>query len=102
MMKRECTYHLSDDRLDRVVFIATKIGYGNVIQEKVYLNTERGNYWRQITDTGVLIVRSEDKKTIITMWLANINQATEIYNGRRLPQYLYNRIMKNRQYQKFM
>ena len=101
-LRRNATFHLSEDRLDRVVFIATEIGYGNVIKEKLYHDETRGTFWRQLTDTGVLIVRTEDKNKVITLWLANINQATETYNGARLPQYVYNRILKNRKYEKMM
>lgn len=101
-IKRNSTFHMSEDRFDRVVFIATQVGYGEVVREKFFHTEDRGDYWRQITSTGVLIVRSADKSTVITVWLANVGQAKEVFNGAMLPQYLFNRIMKNRQFAKFM
>lgn len=98
MMERNVTYHMSEDRLERAAFIATQIGYGNVVREKFYSTADRGDYWRQITDTGVLIVRSADKRIVITLWIANVNQASDIFNGEKLPPCLYKKIVKNRQF----
>ena len=101
-LQRNISFHISEDRLDRAVFIATKIGYGNVVHEKFYVTEDRGCYWRQVTDTGVLFVLNEDKTRLITLWLAKVNQAVEVFDGAKLPQYLYKKIMKNQQYQQFM
>jgi hypothetical protein len=91
------TAHAQYDRPDRFCEIIDILGdYGIVVKERFFKDTpENGSFWRQITDKGVIIVWSEDRTKVVTGWIANASQAMEIYNSRRLPQYLYNRIMSH-------
>lgn len=89
-IKGKATKHIIEDRLDRLTLIATTIGFGQVMKEK---QMEYGI--RQITDTGVLVVRSDDRQTIITLWMANMTQAKEIY-GDNIPVELRRAIKSNR------
>lgn len=98
MMERNMSYHLMDDRAKRTEFIIDNIGFGEVVKEKFYMDEKNGKYWRQLTDTGILIVLNEEHKIIVTMWIATMKQATDIFDGRRLPNYLYKKVMKNQQY----
>lgn len=98
MVERNMTTHARYDRFDRLSQIIDLFGdLGEVVNEKFFRDTPiNGSYWRQITDKGVIIVLSADRRHIVTGWLATVHQVTEIYDGRRLPQYLYNRIQKNK------
>ena len=86
------TYHASEERLDRITAIAMTVGFGQVIKER---QMGEGK-WYQITDTGVLIVRTPDKHSIITMWTAKMKQVAEIYGDERVPETLKNRMRANR------
>ena len=85
------TKHASEDRLDRITLIAMTIGFGKVLRERMI-----DDKWYQITDTGVEIVRNENKDTIITMWVANKNQVQKIYGEDPLPNRLLNTIKTNK------
>jgi hypothetical protein len=87
--------HAKEDRLDRLVYIATTIGFGNVIFEK-----HCGDKRECITDTGVLLVKAANEELLITAYILAIDKATAVYasimgEGKRLPQSLYNTIKKN-------
>ena len=86
------SHHLRADRLDRVVYIATTIGYGNVVFERHSPNTPTVSC---LTDTGVLIVKDEEGM-IITMYIAEYKQANYVTHN-NTPQWLSNVIKKNLQ-----
>ena len=66
----EMTYHVAVQRANRVQHIVEEIGIGQVIREQY-----RGRGLGQagcyvcITDTGITIVKSEDKLNVITMYV---------------------------------
>ena len=86
--------HVQEDRLDRMVYIATTIGFGEVIFERV--NNDRREC---ITDTGVFMVRSIVGDILITAYIIGIDKATAIFcrtcGDKRMPSYLYETIRKN-------
>lgn len=94
-MERNCSRHLSEDRLDRAVFIATTIGYGEVVREMVVDHPQGGLSIRQLTDTGIIIVRSLDRKIVVTMWVASYGQAQRIYGDSPMPVGLKKKIKTN-------
>ena len=86
------SHHLRADRLDRVAYIATTIGYGNIVFERHSLSTPTISC---LTDTGVLIVKDEEGM-IITMYIAEYKQANYVTHN-NTPQWLSNVIKKNLQ-----
>lgn len=85
------TRHASEDRLDRITAIALTIGFGKVIKER-----QRDGKWYQITDTGVLVVRTPDKESIITIWAATQRQVADIYGEETIPGTLRYKMKANR------
>lgn len=85
------TRHASEDRLDRITAIAMTIGFGQVIKER-----QREDKWYQITNTGVMVVRNETKKKVITMWAANMKQISDVYEKENIPQSIKNTVKANR------
>ena len=86
------SHHLRADRLDRVAYIATTIGYGNIVFERHSPSTPTVSC---LTDTGVLIVKDEEGM-IITMYIAEYKQANYVTHN-NTPQWLSNVIKKNLQ-----
>ena len=86
------SHHLRADRLDRVAYIATTIGYGNIVFERHSSSTPTVSC---LTDTGVLIVKDEEGM-IITMYIAEYKQANYVTHN-NTPQWLSNVIKKNLQ-----
>ena len=70
--------HALNERADRIAYIATTIGFGEVIARKV-VEDERGKAIRLLTDTGVIIVTDIHEKYILTMWIANPTQVKDFY-----------------------
>lgn len=70
--------HALNERADRIAYIATTIGFGEVIARKEVVD-ERGKAIRLLTDTGVIIVTDIHEKYILTMWIANPTQVKDFY-----------------------
>lgn len=87
--------HLSNDRAERVAYIGTTVGFGDI--KYVFPIGER---YEAITNTGVLIILAADKATIVTMYLMNINKARAIFtanNFESIPPTIKKIIVKNMQ-----
>ena len=97
MMPRNCSYHISEDRLDRATYIMTTIGIGNIIKE-VHAVDEKGRpSWQCLTDTGVILVLNEQKTIAITLYIATQPKVSAMYQG-KTPSWIIARVRKNRQY----
>ena len=83
MEKINPTKHLLEDRMDRVVFIATTIGFGEVVDEFIVEDKKRGQRCECVTSTGVIIVKGMDRKTVITMFIGTVKQLAWLYHGER-------------------
>ncbi len=98
MTKQEISQHIIQDRLERMVLIATTIGYGNVIKEFV-TQGKYGKVRQCITDTGVVIIKEMFTEKVITVYAIRINRAIALYRteapNERIPQKLYTAIINN-------
>lgn len=85
--------HCTEDRLDRLVKIATTIGFGKVI-----LTCEVNGGRECLTDTGVLLVKDLYEEFLITAYVINIKRLTAMYASHgytRIPSGIYNTVCKN-------
>lgn len=92
--------HASAERLERFMYIVMEVGIG---EEIASVPTESGK--REIlTDTGVLLVLSNDN-LVITAYVANFDKIFSIWqsahgDNARMPTWLYERFTRNeRHYQ---
>ena len=95
-MATKVTLHFRDERADRATYIAQTIGFGDIIHsvECYHFNTYQ---IRQLTETGVMIIRSPSNE-IITMFIAKPDQVKSYYmmnNLGRVPQWLATKVKKN-------
>lgn len=94
------SYHCEVERAERVKNIIEKIGLGQIVKESYKLplnpsNNQRGKYVC-ITDTGITIIKSEDKQTIITMYVTTYRELVAIYHGQKnIPKYLQKKVDRN-------
>jgi hypothetical protein len=88
------TKHLLEDRADRVVFIATTIGFGEILEE-FYIEDNHGRHYEYVTSTGVIIVKGLDRKTVVTMFIGRMNQIKRLYGDKEIPQSLKVVIKRN-------
>ena len=70
--------HALNERADRIVYIATTIGFGEIIARKLVVD-ERGKAMRLLTDTGVIIVTDPHEECFLTMWIADPTQVKDFY-----------------------
>lgn len=93
----EMTYHAAVQRAERVKNIVDRIGLGQIVKEKYirYDLAQAGKYIC-ITDTGITIIKSEDKLKVITMYVTTQNELVRVYGGRnKVPTFLRKRVDHN-------
>lgn len=94
-MKNNMTKHAQVDRFDRLSKIVETVGFGNdyctITQDDGALKT--------LTTTGIVIVRNEITKKVITAYPATLNQARAIIvkktGNETLPHSLFKAVMAN-------
>ena len=97
MLKRNITYHISEERVDRACYIMQTIGIGEVIKEVRCVQEDGRISWQCLTNTGVILVLSEDKKICITLYIASQPKVSAMYQG-KTPSWVINMVRKNRKY----
>lgn len=101
-MKLEITKHARNDRLDRIMYIAQNVGWGKIVVE--YPDTER-DVRICLTDTGVIIVKSMDVERLVTAYVGTVNEIKWLYVNvgyNRIPDFMYNKAVKNKKHLPFM
>lgn len=99
MLKRNISYHISEDRLDRACFIMQTIGIGDIIKEQRGVDSQGRVYWRCFTNTGVMLIMNADKSRAITLYIASQEQVSSIYQG-KTPSWVFALVKKNIRYAK--
>ena len=75
-MKIEFSNHCIEERTERVYEISSTIGFGEIMQ---YF--QGAHEVKAITDTGVLLIMTPNKKKIITLYVVTMAQAKKIFKG---------------------
>lgn len=96
------TNHIINDRMERIVYIAKKVGWGETIV--TYTDTTR-QVKICLTSTGVILIKNASIDRLVTAYVANIDDVKWIYTVmgyERIPERVYNKTMKNRKHLRFM
>ena len=99
MLKRNISYHISEDRLDRACYIMQTIGIGDIIKEQRGIDEQGRVYWRCFTNTGVMLIMNADKSRVVTLYIAEQKQVSSIYQG-NTPSWVFALVRKNMKYAK--
>lgn len=100
MINAKLSYHMIADRSDRAVYIQLNMGIGERIIKEVRQVDEKGKIsWQCLTDTGVLVALSEDKKVLITMYIATQPKVSAMYQG-NTPSWVLRMVKKNKHHAK--
>ena len=96
-MNETMTYHVAVQRADRVKHIVDDIGIGQVVKEKyVRFSLEQAGRWICLTDTGITIVKTEDKQKIITMYVTTQRELVAVFGGtKKVPPFLKKKVDHN-------
>lgn len=93
----EMTYHVQVERAERVKHIVEDIGIGQIVKEK-YVGYGIGQAGRYIciTDTGITIIKTEDKLKVITMYVTTQRELVSVYGGqKKVPTFLRKKVDHN-------
>lgn len=99
MIKRNISYHISEDRLDRACYIMQTVGLGEIIKEQMGVDEQGRTYWRCFTNTGVMLIMNADKSRVVTLYIAEQKQVSSIYQG-KTPSWVFALVRKNMKYAK--
>lgn len=76
----QLSYHAMVERKDRIEQIEKTISFGTPIVE---MEDTSNNTMKVLTSTGVIVIWSLNNKSIVTMFVASVNQALSFYNRKR-------------------
>lgn len=93
----EMSYHVQVERKERVQHIIDEIGLGQIVKEKyVRFSLEQAGRWVCLTDTGITIVKAEDKQKVITMYVTTQRELVSVFGGtKKVPAYLRKKVDYN-------
>ena len=93
----EMSYHVQVERKERVQHIIDEIGLGQIVKEKyVRFSLEQAGRWVCLTDTGITIVKTEDKQKVITMYVTTQRELVSVFGGaKKVPAYLRKKVDYN-------
>jgi hypothetical protein len=96
-MNEQMSYHVAVQRADRVKHIIEDIGIGQVVKEKyVRFSLEQAGRWVCITDTGITIVKDEQREKIITMYVTTQRELVSVFGGtKKVPTFLKKKVDHN-------
>ena len=101
MIKIEFSEHAAQGREERMVQIATTIGFGEVFATFPRRN-QHGVTIHCITDTGVLIIKNVTQTKVITMFPLNEAKLRKYYQDQKIPYWLLKVVRNNYQKRKFL
>lgn len=96
MKKVKFSNHAFLDREERIVWIATEVGFGEVI-DTIKIYDETRSYRRvELTETGVAIIKAVSEEFVITMFLPTSRQLVKWYGSKEaVPLRLLNASKRN-------
>lgn len=82
MKKVEFSSHALFDREERIVWIATEVGFGEVVDTITIYDEGRNHRRVELTETGVAVIKAIDKEFVITMYLPTPRQLINWYGSK--------------------
>ena len=84
MKKVEFSSHALFDREERIVWIATEVGFGQLVDTIQIYNVDRGYRRVEFYVTGVAVVKALNEELIITMYVPAQHQIIKWYGDKNL------------------
>ena len=84
MKKIKFSRHALEERENRIVWIATEVGFGQVVDTIQIYDVERSYRRVELTETGVAIIKAVNEEMIITMYLPTQRQLINWYGDKNL------------------
>ena len=84
MKKTKFSRHALEEREERIVWIATEVGFGQVVDTIQIYDVDRSYRRVELTETGVAIIKAVDEEMVITMYLPTQRQLIGWYGDKNL------------------
>lgn len=84
MKQTKLSKHAKVDRPDRILWIATEVGFGQVVDTIQIYDVERSYRRVELYETGVAVIKAVDKEMVITMYLPTQRQLIGWYGDKNL------------------
>ena len=89
--------HATNDRIERLAYIATEIGIGEPVVSYLDETTYR---LAILTDTGVVVIKDSYTEELVTAYVASLDRACamwhRVHGTTQMPNSLYNQVIRNR------
>ena len=96
MTKTKFSKHALEEREERIVWIATEVGFGQVVDTIQIYDVERSYRCVELTETGVAIIKAIDEELVITMFCPTPRQLVKWYGSKNaVPIHLLNVAKRN-------
>ena len=96
MKKVTFSKHALQDREERILWIATEVGFGRVMDTIQIYDADRSYRRVELTETGVAIFKAVDEEFVITLFLPTQRQLIKWYGDKNLvPIHLLNVAKRN-------
>lgn len=82
--------HFREERLERATYIATTVGFGEVVAEM-----PSKALMMRLTNTGVILVVEPETDTLVTMYIATLEQYAYIANLVKVPKEVKKKVREN-------
>lgn len=103
MIKMKISAHVKNDRLERMMYIAQNIGWGDIVIQ--FSNKKNNGSMTCLTDTGIVLIMDPRDNVLITAYVADYPLVKKIYlsNGwTRVPQFIEAKVGKNKKHRQFL
>lgn len=82
MKQSKLSEHVVVDHPDRILWIATEIGFGQLIDTIQIYDVDRGYRRVELYETGVAVIKAVDEEFVITMYLPTQRQLIKWYGNK--------------------
>ena len=84
MKQSKLTRHAREDRADRILWIATELGFGQLVDTVLIYNVDKSYRRVELYETGVAVIKALEKELVITMYVPTQHQLICWYGDKNL------------------
>lgn len=95
MTAQRISFHIAEDRLERATIILERIGLGEELYTRSWIDSTGRECLRTLTTTGVILCKNKETRMVTTLFIATPEQVRGLYGRAHCPSYIYNVVKKN-------
>ena len=95
MTAQRISFHIAEDRLERATIILERIGLGEELYTRSWIDSTGRECLRTLTTTGVILCKNKETRMVTTLFVATPRQVQKLYGQNHCPDYIYSIVKKN-------